>query len=385
MPYTQPSNTAHSPHPSAGLGAAAGRFALLVAVCAAVGAAAAAAMSAASERTFSANGHYVVPPSTGQASPEALTPFDAERIARTYAVVLAEDEELLASLATTTGIDADDIADRVSAVALPNSSAVRVTYDGRTSSEVRSFFAALDDAITAPVPPTVNLRAGTLRELQAADEVIRSGGATPLAPIAGGLAGLLLGLGAASVLARGRPLVRRAEDLRGLDGPVAVDLRANDHYSVAAVAVRLLDDLPADGLLAVVTSPGDVAGRVESIAEQLRQATGTLVAERALPAERTGVYWSSAVLSDVPGAGQGARVAQDADRTLLLVAADTPLRGVASTVADLRDLGVSDVVVAVVAADRRRDRKRQSLTSPLAAAVESVQQRGDQTDLRSAT
>ena len=326
------------------------RFSTFVILCTIAGAAVAAALSFRSEPSYSASALFLVPPGGSTAAGEPLTPFDAERVARTYAVVLAEDEEVLEDLGDALDRDPSEIGDRVQSVTLPNSSAVRVTYRGDDRAEVAEYFSELSSLVESSSPPTPNLRPGTLRLLQSPDEAVRSGGGSWAAPLAGALAGLLLGLAGATLLTRADPRVDGPEDLREADGPSVVEVDLADEPTVEALAIRVLDRVPSGAWIAVVSTTDDDRSQADALTERLSAATAGLARERALPEAVAGTGFVPASL----GSGRGERAAQDADRTLLVVPTGTALRDVAGRLADLRDLGVADVVLCVLRPTRRR-------------------------------
>jgi capsular polysaccharide biosynthesis protein len=348
------------------------RFSTFVILCTIAGAAAAAVLSFRSTPTYSGQGLYLVPPG-GSTGAGVLTPFDAERIARTYAVVLAEDEQVLEELGSSLDLPATELADRVQAVILPNSSAVRVTYSGDSRAEVREYFEALTDLVEASDPPTPNLRPGTLRLLQSPDDVVRSGGGSWAAPLAGALAGLLLGLAAATLLTRADPRVQDADDLREPGGPSVVEVDPADEPTVEALAIRALEAVPDGAWVAVVSTTEAARGAADDLTGRLGRATQALTREGALPARLAGTGWVPASL----GSGRGERAAQDADRTVLVVPEGTPLRAVAGRLADLRDLGVADVVLCLLRPAARAARSARSAPpAPPAPALETLEPAG---------
>jgi hypothetical protein len=339
-----------------GLGQAVRRFSTLVILSAIVCAGVAAMLSFRSAVSYSGDGTYLVPPGSGASSSESLSPYDAERIARTYSVVLSQDEQLLGVLSKNLGRSRRDLATRVTAVALPNSSAVRVTYRGGSRYEVRRYFDVLTSVTAADTSPTPNLRPGTLRLLRTSDDIAQSGGGSWVATVAGGLAGLLLGLGAAGWLDRALPRVRSASDLREVDGPSALDVDPQDGHAVAALSIRLLEGLPEGAWLAVVSCDAASQGVTDELTSQLSTAVGQLVADGSLSDAAASHQWLPTCL----GSG-GERVAQESDRTLLVVAQGADLRQVAMCLSDLRDLGVTDVVLAVVRSTAKPHRHPQPL------------------------
>lgn len=63
-----------------------------------LGAGAAALASFTSTTSYTGSAVFLVPPTTPASTSTGLTPYDAERLARTYAVVIAEDDTLLQTL-----------------------------------------------------------------------------------------------------------------------------------------------------------------------------------------------------------------------------------------------------------------------------------------------
>jgi hypothetical protein len=319
------------------------RFSTLVILSVIVCAGAAALLSFRSAVSYAGTATYLVPPGTGAATADTVTPYDAERIARTYTVVLAEDEQLLDALGSSIGRTRLEVSERLTAVALPSSSAVRLTYEGSSRDEVRTFFDQLTALVQSSTPPTNNIRPGSLRLLTVDDDIPRSGGGSWVAMVAGAIAGLLLGLGAASWLGRARPIVRTASDLREAGGPSVVDVTTSDPHSVGALVIRLLEGSPERASLAVVTTREDGTVAADELTRELRGAVRGLIDENSLSETVATIRWLPAKF----GTG-GERMAQDADRTLLVVPEGEDVRVVAACLSDLRDLRVTDVVLAVV-------------------------------------
>ena len=336
-----------------GLRSAIRRFSTFVILCTIVGGVSAGLLSYRSPVTYSGQAVYLVPPGLGAGPSGSLTPFDAERVARTYAVVLAEDAEVLAELGDAVDRDPEKVAGRIQSVRLPSSSAIRVTYLGADAAEVRSFFEALTDLAESSDPPTANLAPDTLRLLRGPQDIVRSGGGTPAAPLAGALAGLLLGLAGAALLTRADPRVEDADDLREPGGPSVLEVDLNDDATVEAAAIRALDGSPQAAWVAVVSTTDRDRDLATAVTSRLEAVTRGLVTADALPASAGGTRWVGAPL----GSGRGERAAQDADRTVLVVPAGAVLRDVASRLADLRDLGVTDVMITVVREPRAAARR----------------------------
>lgn len=226
---------------------------------------------------------------------------------------------------------------------LPNSAAVRVTYRGATRFEVSSYFDALRDAVVSPTPATPNVAPGSLSLLSRDTNLPRSGGGSILAVVSGGLAGALLGAGVASYQRRVAPRVAAARELRDENGPPALDVDLNRPETGHAVARVLLDGLPQAGLVAVVASGPDGEAKAGALAALLQQQTGRLIELGAVDPAYADLRWQH-----LPRGSGAQRLAQDADRTVLAVRARAPLSEVSLRASELRDLGVSEVLLAVV-------------------------------------
>lgn len=320
------------------------RYSTLVILCVVLGAGAAATVSFRSAVAYTGTATFLVPVATGTAT--SVTPYDAERIARTYAVVVAEDDQLLTALGHGVNRSSQEVSNRTTTVALPNSAAVRVSYRGVSRSEVRAYFNALTSLVQSASPPSANITPGTLHLLNVDPNIPQSGGGSWVATLAGAVGGLLIGLGAANFLTRSAPRVTAARELRQVDGPVVLDVDLGDRNSVAALVIRTLDELPGGSWVAVVGATEAAAAKVEGLAGALGATASDLVGEGSLDEACTRTRWIPAEF------GRGAeRVAQDSDRALLVVNRGDRLQDVAVRLSDLHDLGVLDVVLAVVKGD----------------------------------
>jgi hypothetical protein len=356
------------------------RYSTLVILCVVLGAGAAAAASYRSAVAYTGSATFLVPVAAGTAN--SVTPYDAERIARTYAVVIGEDDQLLTALGHGVNRSAKEVSERTSTVALPNSAAVRVSYRGVSRSEVRAYFNALTSLVQSASPPSANISPGTLHLLNVDSDISQSGGGSWVATLAGAVGGLLIGLGAANFLTRSSPRVSAARELRQPAGPVVLDVDLADPNSVAALTIRTLDDLPGGGWVAVVAATDTTRDKVEAIARTLGVTTTELVAEGALDDACARTRWLAAEF------GRGAeRVAQDSDRTLLIVNRGDKLADVAMRMSDLHDLGVADVILAVVQGtaphhpSQLNGQARRELTATDPEDTQPVEERVDGTPL----
>jgi capsular polysaccharide biosynthesis protein len=308
-----------------------------VLLCAVLGAAAAAALSYRSATEYTGTATYLVPP--GKVGSTVITPFDAERLGRVYAVVIANDRALLGRLADDVQRKADGVSERTTTTSLPNSAAVRVRYRGEDRKEVRAYFAALSEALEDSVPATTNVQPGTIRLLRVDDDIPRTGGGSWTAGLVGALCGLLIGAGIASYLHRANPRVRDARDLRDDRGPVVLDVDASQRDTVEALAYRVAVGAPSGSEIAVVGATAAADKPAEALTPQLAAVDPRWAASgepAAAPRWVTGRFGSGAE-----------RLTQRAARTVLVVVEGDRLEAVAERLSELHDLGVREVVVAV--------------------------------------
>jgi hypothetical protein len=308
------------------------RFADLFLICALAGGAAAAFFSYHTPTTYTAAAIYLVPASPGQtvSNGTTLTSFDAERFAATYAVVLGNDQQLLAAMSHPLDRRPQELSSHTQAVLLPNTSAVRVTYVGPTRAAVTAYFSTLTGFVQSSTPPTPNIRPGTLRLLQPPKNIVHDGGGTWVAPVAGALAGLLIAYAAAAIRAQSAPRVNTAQDLRAVHGGGVLEIDLADPQTVEALAVRTLQDAPPTAQVAVLAP----SGRYLAVTQELGAALQRVAAQ---------ARWQSATLDS----GAGERLAQEASRSVLVVPRGALVGQAAASLADLRDLGTSDVLIAV--------------------------------------
>ena len=313
------------------------RYFEVVLLCAALAAAAAAAFSYRSPTEYTGTATFFVP--SGHVGDATIVPFDAERLGRVYTVVIVNDRALLNQLSNSVHRSADSISGRTTATSLPNSAAIRVQYRGSDRSEVRAYFDALTQAITSNPPTTVNIQPETIRLLRVDSDIPKTGGGTPAAGVVGALCGLLIGIGIASYLHQATPRVTDARDLREDRGPVVLDIDGSKRSTVEALAHRVAVGLPSGSDIAVVGLTPKTGRHAEKLAAHLAS----------VPPE-PGVGGASAGTAHwVPARfGEGAeRLAQQAARTVLVVSSGARPALVADRLAELRDLGVDEVVVAV--------------------------------------
>ncbi|WP_432549125.1 YveK family protein [Kineococcus arenarius] len=345
------------------LGKALRRF-WLVAVLAAVisGLAAYAAVGSVSRTTYVANALYIVPtaPTTAEGEPAApstlpSSPYDAERLAQNYALVLAEDAQLLDGLASTLGVSRAHLLARVVVENVPSSAAIRVTYTGDSAAEVDDYFTALANLLNAPQP---NIPQGNLRALSLPTDATEQAGLAPLAPVIAVVVGLLVGVGGALLLERLDSRVRTAADLRRVAPWPVFDLTRGQRAAKAqSVVLRTLTD-SATRHVAVATVPGGSAGAVEALVQEMRAASLSVFST-----ERRGSTpypnWHPVGALGTDGAAE--RRAMEGDAVLLVVTSGVRARDVEAAVSSLGDVEVDSVVVVLDEA-ARRPRERRAAT-----------------------
>jgi hypothetical protein len=287
--------------------------------------------------------------------PRPSNPFDAERTARNYAVLITQDRQFLQAVNDRTGTSVDDLAARSEAVNLPSSAVVRVTYTASEEAEVSSYFTVLGELLSDPVSPTGNVPSGTLLPLRLPAVVDEQPGLSPAAPYVGVAAGLLLGLAAAVLLERLLTQVRSAADIRALvSWPVLTLPRIVSPERYETVVLRVLESGPAVRIVGVVTAAGrsthasaQFAGHLQEAEERLRQ-SGRLGAQGAL------VSWQP--LGRIPDDGTSERALQDADAVVLVLPRRPLLRPVTLAIQRLEALAVGPALVVLGMAVNRRDK-----------------------------
>ncbi|WP_432486198.1 hypothetical protein [Kineococcus esterisolvens] len=358
------------------LGKALRRF-WLVAVLAAVvsGLAAYAAVGSVSRTTYVANALYIVPtaPATADGETSAPTtlptsPYDAERLAQNYALVLGEDAQLLDGLAATLGVTRSHLLARVVVENVPSSAAIRVTYTGDSAAEVENYFTALTDLLNAPQP---NIPQGNLRALSLPNDTTEQAGLAPLAPVIAVVVGLLVGVGGALLLERMDSRLRTASDLRRVVPWPVFDLtRGQRSARVQTVVLRILSESPTRHV-AVATVPGGSAGAVDALVHEVRSASLAVFS-----AERRGSspYPNWHPVGELGTDGAAERRALEGDAVLLVVGSGARARDVETAVSSLHDVGVESVVVVLDAAARR---PREHQGAPRAAEQPELETAGD--------
>uniref|UniRef100_UPI002027F861 hypothetical protein n=1 Tax=Actinotalea sp. C106 TaxID=2908644 RepID=UPI002027F861 len=262
--------------------------ALVVAV--ACGLAATWAAEQTAETTWTAEGQYIVPIAPPQPAPLPGEPplpvtnlpetaYDAGVLARTYEVVLEQDDLLIDAVSEGAGLEREDVADGAEAVHLAGTHVIRVTFEAGDESSVEDYFTALSELVEQE-SPTPNLPTGNLVALSQPSDAEESLGVAGAAPWVGGAVGLLLGWGAALLLDRIDRRVLGARDVRSLAAWPVFDGASRGRSTPAvleSVVLRLHHDGAVPQQVAVATAPGARATVGSEMAEALAAAEERLV------------------------------------------------------------------------------------------------------------
>ena len=333
--------------------------ALVVAV--ACGLAATWAAQQTAETTWTAEGQYIVPIAPPQAAPLPGEPplpvtnlpdtaYDAGVLARTYEVVLEEDDLLIDAVAESTGMDREDVADGATAVHLDGTHVIRVTFEGGDETTVREYFSVLSDLV-AENSPTPNLPTGNLVALREPTEAEESLGVAGAAPWVGGAVGLLLGWGAALLLDRIDRRVLAARDVRALAAWPVFDGASRGRRGGAvleSVVLRLHHGGATPAQMAVATAPGVRDRAARDLARALAEAEERLVASGQLDATATATRWVPVGALDEDGAAE--REAQVAQAVVLVLPRRTTMRATSAALRALDDVDIERAVVVVTPA-----------------------------------
>lgn len=276
--------------------------------------------------------------------PRPSTPYDAERTARNYAVLITEDRQFLDAISVATGVPVDDIVENSEAVNLPSSAVVRVVYTAETEAEASAYFEALRATVTAPVSPTANVPAGTLLPLRMPDQIDEQPGLSPAAPVVGAAAGLLLGLAAAVLLERLLTQVRSAGDIRTLvPWPVLTLPKVVSTERYETLVLRVLNSAPAVRQVGVVTAASRSTYASVEFAGHLRQAEARMRESGRLVGHEAPVSWQP--LGRIPDDGSSERALQDADAVVLALPRKPLLRPVTLALQRLDALALGPILV----------------------------------------
>ena len=315
-----------------------------------------------STTSYTAQGSFIVPlrdrtllDEEAALDPRAADAYQASGLASNYAPLLTQDQAVLAALTEPTGLDAMELARSIEAVALPSSGVVRVTFTADAEEPVTRYFETMN-ALFSGGSPTANIPAGTLQPLGAPAEVTRRAGLAPVAPLVGGLAGLVLGLAFAIVLERLLAQVRSAADVRALAPWPVLELRGRvspERYET--LVLRVLEGSARVRRVAVVTVAGMSAAAGAELAQQLRAAEERLRRSGRIEATREPISWDQ--LGRLLDDSTVERSVQDADAVVLGMRRKALLRPATGALQRLADLAVDNVLV-VLGAPRGRSGDR---------------------------
>ena len=318
-----------------------------------------------SEPTYTAEARYIVPvaPPVADPLPGALpvvpstlpeNAYGAGIVARTYEIVLKDDDALLAAISASSGIPVADLAESVAVVNLPGTPVLSVSYGADTEREVRAYFDSLSTILTT-ASPTPNLPTGNLVPLRSPLTIEEVPGLAGVAPLIGTLAGLLLGLAAAVMLERVDARVWNAGDIRWLSRWPVFDLTgANRAAVVESVVIRALGSGPHAARIAVVAVPGTPPYAVSDVADELSRAETRMRLSGDLSTQSPPARWEA--FGCLAGDGVAERGAQIADAAVVITPHWARVRGTAAALERLQDLGTSNVLL--VASEHFRSSRR---------------------------
>jgi capsular polysaccharide biosynthesis protein len=287
-------------------------------------------------------------------SPLPSGPDSAERLARTYAVILESDRALLTAVATAAGVPVDDAEGDITADTVPSTSVVDVSFTANDEALVQSYFAGLVNALATGATP--NIPIGNLIVLQDAQVTAEAGLGIPPRYI-GLAAGLLLGLAVALLMDRLDARVRTSTDVRRLTDLPVIDLTRRQGPVADDVLAMRVRRLSSDIDEVAVVATDRVSARVTGdVADRLRAADERLSAfVRYEPLAPRAVWTPSGVLAD----GTEAELAvQRAEATVVVVTVRSRMRAAERAVERLRLLDLSAVVIALVRPPSRWSRLR---------------------------
>jgi capsular polysaccharide biosynthesis protein len=260
---------------------------------------------------------------------------EANRLATTLAQVIPDDAALLDFVSPSIGLTRDQVDDDLAVVAVDGTSILRVYYSNDDPQAAVTLLNSLVGALSSPTPPTPTVAPGTLVLVEPAQLLDAEEPRGDLAPVLGGILGLLLGVFLVVIWERSSPRVLAAADLR-LRFP---STPANDldglRPAVATTLVTRWAQMVQPGNTEVALLGMSPGRRPTSM--DLAKAFHSHVASSADPVIRSaGLTFAAAELS---GSGEAERLAMGSGLVVLLVTAGTPLERVESTVSSLEQYG----------------------------------------------
>jgi capsular polysaccharide biosynthesis protein len=320
--------------------------------------------------TYTAEGTFIVPivppPATGTVvlpgTPARPTsPGDAQVFAKNYSVVVSQDQALLTALAGPTQMSVTDLGKAITAVNVPSSAAIKVTFTAESRQAVMAYFKTMQTIVTAPNSPTGNLPAGNLQVLRQPESITTQRGLTPVAPFVGVLMGVLLGVSTAVLLERLNPQVRSADDLRAMVAWPVLDLSERAPESrYESIVLRVLQGRPDVHRAAVACTAGVSREFTSVLAERLARAEADLRRSGRLPAAEHATRWEALGRLPDPLAERGA---QDAGAVVLAVPHHARLGATTDAMQRLEDLAADDVVVVLGTRNRATTVPREGRTT----------------------
>jgi hypothetical protein len=253
-------------------------------------------------------------------------------VATTYLDVILSDQAIARRIALATGLSRATVDSRLTAVRDVNTSVVRVTYVGPTSTAAASGRRAVVQAIDGPKRVTSAIPVGglvLLDDSRSPQRVTRDvpGGPVPI----GIILGLIVGVAALIAWDRWDPRVDDASVLHLEFGiPATAFGVRTPEPALEAIALRWLDFTAAAGIPSVALVPASALAQrgIERVAVRLRGLEA--------------LHGTELVVADAPGRGSGGELAAvRAGLVVLVEQSGGPLRDDRLTVAQLDQLGAA--------------------------------------------
>jgi len=210
----------------------------------------------------------------------ASTANGAQALAVTYAALIPEDQALLRRVAGRLATAEAAVAHALSVEAVSGTALIEVRFSAPTSHAARRGANAVARVLASPVPPGTAIGAGTVSLVSSARTAAQSGSLRKYGLPLGGLLGLLVGVGAATVAER-------------------VDRRVDEIESLGAAAGCSATREPGG------ISPGEMAHALAGAVSAVGAASVAVVPLRARQSETAGVIAAALSAAWSHGAADG--------------------------------------------------------------------------------
>lgn len=293
---------------------------------------------------------------SGATSAPSVNADQANKLAASYAGLIAADERLLSRAAERVGVSASELQENLEVVSTQDTSLITITYKADSAREAAQGARGIAKLVIGPRPvPTGvvpnSLQAVSLPDPDAAAEPTTDDRAPAVAV---GLAlGLMLGLVLLVAWERSDPHVRDSRDLSAQIGCPATPADRLSPDAAGALLERwaaLTDQVPAH--VAILPAEPGVERATERVAELLLAGGADSVryedARSGMLPENGGIGTSGGAITDVvlvhaaaPGSGSaGEAVALSCDLTVVVVPRDTRAAEVRALADDLANFGI---------------------------------------------